>query len=134
MKKILATTFVLFTLLSATYAQEAKVIQLSAQDATDARRFYEEYKAAELRWQKFQEVVKVKYTQTVKGEKDADAICSSGTFTVTFTGEPVRSKADDCIYYRKGWYSGFTFSTDFRFIVPESKGLVVPCYGTLITK
>lgn len=33
------------------------------------------------------------------------------------------------MYERKGWENGFTFTDDFRFIVPKSAPIYVPCAG-----
>lgn len=127
-------------------AQTAKVVSLSPQDTAKAIRLRADLKAAQEAVEKFDLDVKDRYVSDLKDEqKDT---CSSGNLTLHATtlclssygcAEPTseeKRKAQDALdayrvrcykavkvaYPRDGWSGGFTYSEDFKYIVPSEPG------------
>jgi hypothetical protein len=82
----------------ACYGQDALVIQLSATDAAKAKQLYEAKIAAEKAWKEFNSHVSTFYTTEKKLKNDGCV---------------------ETVLVRNGWTGGFTFSKDFKFIIPK---------------
>ncbi len=138
-------------------AQEARVISLESKDTTVAREAWENLQHAQATWAHLQEVLRDKYTVVPEGDKDAsNTVISSGLIgnstscgiflnvnkdqTVSALTDIEKCRAEQGKYhkehpsltYRRGWESGFEFSSDFKYIVPKpaavpSQGLFCPC-------
>lgn len=125
-------------------AQTAKVIQLSDDDAKQAKYYHDAVAAAQLAEDIFRDKVKVQYTQ--EDQLWPTAACVS-SFSVN--GHPIGQPADyNCPpakpltpeekkaathrEYKTGWLYGFDYSEDFKFIVPKvanSYQAPTPCLG-----
>ena len=89
-------------------AQQAKVIQLEGKDAAEAKKLYEMQETAKKAFADFQKRISKKYVLAQPGEDESN--CMTGTIGSTEKPAPVK----------KGWgCGGFSFSDDFRFIVPD---------------
>lgn len=89
------------------HAQDAQVVILSADETREAKRLYEEQKAAEKRFEDFREVIRVRHLTTAE-------TYNACVNTVTGKGDCPRTEH----VTRFGWAAGFMFSQDFRAIVP----------------
>lgn len=84
------------------FSQDAKVIELSKSDAASAKTAYERLLEAQKAWETVKSGIDSKYT--------IDTQPSYGLY-----GD-LKLKA-----YKSGWWDGFVFSEDFRFILPKVK-------------
>lgn len=127
-------------------AQEAKVIELKAQDAANLKAKYEALQAAQKAYADVQEQITKKYLEVGEGDPDAGSLVqglTAGNSAIWFNGstlclnigdnsceyphEPTQAEKErekqerkKYRYYRKGWTDGFESSADFRFIVPKA--------------
>jgi hypothetical protein len=110
MKIILITMFLTVT----SFAQTAKVIQLSPEDAAEAKSLYEQKAAIEQKIEAMEEKVATDYLED-KTKPAAYRYC------VKFVGDTCVQGGPKDVHYprRDGWESGFEFSVDFKFIVPK---------------
>lgn len=126
------------------FAQEAKVIQLSPEDATKAQALADAVKKAKAEAEAFTEHIKTEYL-VVDGTSSQAGSCSVNFLTVgyastgTTTWTPMTASDGDKQvqdvtqhetsaqrkqrkaverWYRKGWCGEFVYSDDFKFIVP----------------
>ena len=83
-----------------------------AEDQAKAQQLHDAQQAAEKAFEEFKHEVAHKYLAVSKGNPDA------GTWSIDRNDHDV---------YRQGWAWGFTFSTNFTFIVPETYGSVQGC-------
>ena len=114
-------------------AQNAKVIQLSPEDAAQAKALADEQKALDEKTAAFREAVKQKYLVTTERKEAGD--CYAGVFmtnatsgflvlgdgTINWSSKPEKPQAPPKPepYYRRGWRCGeYQYSDDFKFIVP----------------
>lgn len=107
--------FIVFTMLTMiSSAQTAKVIQLSQDDAKQAKALTDEQTALDKRKAEFEEAIRTRYLTVIRGDKDW-----GDTSVQIWNGAGVKS-------YRAGWDTGrFEYSEDFKFIVPKT----VPSIG-----
>ena|SRR5258706_11785625 len=95
-------------------AQDAKVIQLSEQDAKTAKQLYDAKIAANNAYEDFQKKIKLEYTLNKPKYKN------------------------EALSLKEGWLGGFIFSQDFKFIVPSPYSTTLkfassPCWSTYST-
>ena len=111
---------ILVLITTSLFGQNAKVVPLSEKDAIRAASLYKTMKDAEKAWEDFQTEVRENYL-VVKPNKTC-----SWEHTCT-----------DCISvcnrYKDGFnFGGFSFSEDFKFIVPKENSIsytwAIPCY------
>lgn len=138
-------------------AQEARVLELSRGDAYDVKQAWLNLQEAQGRWDGVQTRVKEKYLRVPYGDKEAGSeisafntstVLSGSSFFYSLGHEPTpeeranlviveqeaaRERVDrrrHAMYERKGWESGFQFTSDFRFIVPKSTATTpTQCWG-----
>jgi hypothetical protein len=130
----LKLTLLTLTLAIQSLAQTAKVIQLSPQDAAEAKQVYEAQVAANKRVEEFRAKIDAKYLTKQEPGSDpptflAGRICSIGGNCAppeTPAEKKARIAADELDkrthahpVHLEGW-SMFEFSDDFKFIVPKS--------------
>lgn len=110
MKKILVA---LVFLSIVGHGQTAKVIQLSPDDAKQAKALYDEQIALDKRKAAFEELVRTRYLTVKKGDKEWGD--EGVVFSINGAGVTVKTS------YRAGWnYGQFEYSEDFKYIVPKS--------------
>ena len=105
-------------------AQNAKVIQLSPEDAAQAKALADEQKALDEKTAAFREAVKQKYLVTTERKEAGD--CYAGVFMTNATSGflvlgdgTINWSSKPEPYYRRGWRCGeYQYSDDFNFIVP----------------
>lgn len=137
----LITVLAMLAFCCAVTAQTAKVVQLSTEDAAQAKALAEEQKALDEKIVAFRESIEQKYLVTTeekeRGSCYAGQVALSDPVTITdgsttgqlFITGPVtstgssttepRSSLSHTPYYRQGWGCGeYQYSDDFRFIVP----------------
>lgn len=83
-------------------AQTAKVVQLSPEDAKEAKTLHDEQDNLTARMNAFHDRIQRKYLAAKEGESYDGLIWSSV----------------DKLRIKSGWFEGFEYSEDFRFIVP----------------
>lgn len=92
-------------------AQDAVVVQLTSEEAAQARALHAEADEAEKAWERYRNSIEKKYTMS----KGTD--CSTGG--LSYWGMPSNSE-DKCAVSLPGWQnSTMEFTPDFRFIVPR---------------
>lgn len=88
-------------------AQTAKVVQLSPEESTKAKTLYDQKAEIEKKIEALNDQIRTRYLTEPSGK--------SGYYCISTTGKA-------CVLYKDGWYGGkFTYSEDFKFIVPPSK-------------
>lgn len=97
-------------------AQEAHVIALKSEDAAHARCAWERLQKAQKEWEQVQKDIEEDYLRVPTESKDA-----STTLSIFNSGRT----------YRKGFESGFQFSSDFKYIVPKPYQDVITGSGNL---
>jgi hypothetical protein len=118
MRKSLLTVVVLIVA-GSIGAQEARVIPLKSEDAAHARCTWERLQKAQKEWDDVQESVRNDYVLVPENDKDASNV--------------VLSIQGGAHTYRRGFESGFEFSSDFKYIVPKAVNYttVQPCTSFL---
>jgi hypothetical protein len=109
----------LWTLLLAVpvFAQTAKVIQLSPEDAKEAKLLYDLKKDLVKQQDEFDEKIRKAYlTTTYKATKNS--VCYWSLYGSVYYTSSV-SENGICTGIKEGWYNGFNYSEDFLFIVPN---------------
>ncbi len=130
MKYVMSLLFVLA--LPLMHGQTAKVVQLSPEDAKQAKALDDAQNELTAKITAFRETVKQKYLVTTERKEAGD--CFAGTLTLNATAgalvfgdgtlslkpaEKPQSPPKPAPYYRLGWRCGdYQYSDDFRFIVP----------------
>jgi hypothetical protein len=93
-------------------AQSAKVIQLSPEDAKQAKQLHDASEAAAKKESEFQDVIRERY---LKASKEEEGHTQTYGYLFTFQGK----EKSHGYWVKSGWGNGtFEFSEDFRFIVP----------------
>jgi hypothetical protein len=94
-------------------AQNAKVIQLSPEDAKQAKVLHDEQEAIAKKIVEFDQAVRTKYLTAPKEQE-------GHTYTYNLNGS--------WVWVKDGWGTGtFQYSEDFKFIVPVPGVTVQPC-------
>ncbi len=130
MKYVMSLLFVLA--LPLMHGQTAKVVQLSPEDAKQAKALDDAQNELTAKIAAFRETIKQKYLVTTERKEAGD--CFAGTLTLDATAgalvlgdgtlslkpaEKPQSPPKPEPYYRRGWHCGdYQYSDDFRFIVP----------------
>ena len=134
MKYVMSLLFVLATPLM--HGQTAKVIQLSPEDARQAKALDDAQNELTAKIAAFRETIKQKYLVTTDKKEAGD--CYAGQFMVSYVTDGSLVLGDDgtissatkpaekpqtppkpAPYYRLGWRCGeYQYSDDFKFIVP----------------
>lgn len=119
MKRAIAVCILAFAALA--YGQDAKVVQLSSEDAAQAKFLHQATIDAQKIEAEFVVFVRNKYLQEPPLPK--------GAFGFT-----ISSSRDSCSFHALfGWGCGeFTYSEDFRFIVPKTEKPIQSCPGVEI--
>lgn len=139
MKLLTLTATLLFAGIA--FAQDAKVIEISKPDAEHAAKAHQALVDAQAAWDKVRAEIGDKYASDTHLEPDygtGNITGGNSTGTITICGQypcagSPSSKADEderrkreaalpkkTVYRLKnGWYNGFEFNPDFRFIVPK---------------
>ena len=105
--------FAVLFLSASLYAQTAKVVALSADDAKTAKSLYDEQAALDKRKAAFEELVRTRYLTVKKGDKEWGD--EGVVFSLNGSGTTIKTS------YRAGWnYGQFEYSEDFKYIVPKS--------------
>ena len=131
MKYMMSLLFVL--VLPLMRGQTAKVIQLSPEDARQAKALDDAQNELTAKIAAFRETIKQKYLVTTERKEAGD--CYAGVFmtnatsgflvlgdgTINWSSKPEKPQAPPKPepYYRRGWRCGeYQYSDDFKFIVP----------------
>lgn len=114
-KLVLALVFLLTG--GVIYSQTAKVLTLKPNDAAEARALWERLQSAQKDWDAF---------NTRIGEDYLNGDCgvvtgTTGSITLWYNGKPPGCKLS-------GWENGFTFSEDFKTIVPKPYSYTTPTW------
>jgi len=110
MKRAIIGTLLFSISICALVAQNAIVVQLSDADAKQAMAKWEDLQDAQKDWNQFNRVIEKKYLQvTIDSPDKGDFVWGSGNII----------SQQDKLYVRSGFEHGFTFSKDFRFLVPK---------------
>jgi hypothetical protein len=125
MKRIIVVTVTLLLGAAGLWAQTAKVVQLSPQDAEKARQLYDAAQAAQKAYEDFRTEVAHKYIDYVSAT-NGDSLVMCGTFTPggLYQAAPCPGdKPSDVVKTfmpQASWENGFDFSADFKYIVPAN--------------
>jgi hypothetical protein len=115
----------------AVFAQRAKVVQLSQDDATRVYAKWRVLQDAQKAWDEEQKKIATKYTYVRFEDKDKGTMEAPGNEwpMIIYTGSDPKEKASEAAqwdkyrkvayWYRSGWEYGFEFTDDFKFIVPK---------------
>ena len=108
---------IILSLVGIASAQNAKVIQLSVDDASAAKALYEEKIALDKKISNFDDAIYKKYTEVL-----ASPSIRHGNTCVYANVWPGGSSSGPCDAFKvekEGWEHGFVYSEDFKFIVPK---------------
>jgi hypothetical protein len=108
-------------------AQTAKVVQLSPQDAIKAKQLYDAQVAAEKAYTDFRIDIGNRYvSHEVTSPATACAVIVTPGQSIDFSASctppkptPDQEAASHSFQFNQGWWEGFDFSEDFKFIVPK---------------
>jgi hypothetical protein len=119
MKKSISVVILAVMFSAVGFAQSAKVIQVDESDVAKAKQLDDAVAAAESARREFREHIKQKYLQVKTESKDASCVTGwvvSSSGGISSTPQTFDSAKLTCA--REGWYFGFEFSSDYKFIVP----------------
>jgi hypothetical protein len=102
------------------FSQEAKVIPLDRKEAAEAKQLYQNLQSAQKEWDAFQNAIRETYL--IVSEAPVDSIvCDNGKggrLENCTSASPFTPKHESI---REGWQNGFTFDSDFLYIVPKTQ-------------
>jgi hypothetical protein len=123
---LVVLAIVLLSTISA-HSQTAKVIQLSASDAAQAKYLHDQAVAALKRESEFTESLREKYLKATTSDEGQNHTQTRGYAFATES-----SPAHEGYWIKYGWGDGsFEYSEDFKFIVPIVKPYTQPSNGTI---
>ena len=120
MKKILLAMLIMLPMFLS--AQTAKVIELKSSDAAEIKSLYEQRALIDEKIKQFEDRVIENYIRVpALIDKHGDFYCATETLNNGLLSyAPMDHKC-----YRPGWWNGkFTFSEDFKFIVPKPETVI----------
>ena len=116
---------IIVILVAPLHCQTAKVVALSPEDAAKAKRLYDAKIAAEMAYAEFQQDIANRYVshEVISPATACATICTQQSCPSTSCTPPKptpeQEKASHSFQLNHGWWDGFNFSEDFRFIVPQ---------------